>query len=118
MIWLTQQCKKPADTYRRNNDAQGLPWSRHPIIYDSAPFVSGPNRANLPAAIAASLIQSNFGSGNFELVTRMHPNEVVPGGSRKGSNLSFFYYESSVEKWHGPFDIIADGKPIANVTRF
>jgi hypothetical protein len=57
-----------------------------------------------------SLIQSNFGSGNFELIARMRDIQT------SSEHLSFFYYESSIEKWHGPFDISVNGQRIGAVS--
>jgi hypothetical protein len=56
-----------------------------------------------------SLIQSDFGSpGNLEAIVVTKP--LVGDG-----NGSLVHYFRDANGWHGPFDIVADGKAVSSV---
>jgi len=98
--------------YFRDNDAPGLPWHGPFVFFDSTSH-SKPGGGVAPMPVkptAVSLLQSNFVTpGNLELIVRLSPTL----GEDK---LVFFFRDAA--GWHGPFDIVADGKPIAGVTGF
>jgi hypothetical protein len=100
----------------RNNDDPTLPWHRIPDLPTATNRPGGPfpvTFTDLPLGV--SLIQSNFKGdgirGNFEAIVRLHP---MPEGDP--DYLAFYFLESNVRKWKGPFPIIADGQPIEGVT--
>lgn len=65
--------------YWRNNDAAGLPWS-------------GPTNFGSGNIIGVSLIQSNFGPGNLEVVASTASNQLVHYWREKQPTFT----------WHGP----------------
>ncbi|MEU6431277.1 CAP domain-containing protein, partial [Microbispora sp. NPDC046973] len=73
----------------RNNDAAGLPWS--------APWTFAQDLGHVDAV---TLIQSNFGGGNLELIARVD------------DDLYFFWRDSGPEfRWNGPFRMNLNGLP-------
>jgi len=94
--------------YWRDNDQPDRPWR-----YASAlrGFGSGEVPALQPIPIAVSMFQSNFGRpGNLEVIVRF----------RRGSSdfLGFYFFDASGRSWHGPHELIADERPIGDVTGF
>ncbi len=93
----------------RDNDAVGLPWHGPVTVHDFTFGPGGGTVGGIPVEpTAVSLLESNFNQpGNLELVAVVTP---TIGDNR----LVHFFRDSG--GWHGPFDIVADGKPVTGVT--
>jgi hypothetical protein len=101
---------------RLNNDA-GFPWvstERPP-----EPKLGGGAIPTNPTAV--SIIQGNFNEpgnldepGNLEMIVRMTP--VTDAGGQEDTLASYFFENSSLIHWKGPFPVVADGKLISGVT--
>jgi hypothetical protein len=103
--------------YWRDNDALELPWRRGPAIPAPATASAlGSVTLALHRPADVSILQSTFGDPrNFELVTRMVP--IVEGTGGAG-HLAFYYFDGADTTWHGPFPLLADGRPITGATGF
>jgi len=105
--------------YWRDNDAPGAPWHRGATVYTGGTYVQ-PSGAKMrseigamPVPVGASLTQGNFGEpGNLEALVRVRPN--VDEESETGDALLFFFMDAGL-KWHGPFPVEAEGKPISGI---
>src|SRR6185295_19885245 len=98
--------------YFRDNDDPNLAWRRNTeLSYKRPPNQLGPH----PSAV--TFIQSNFRGdnvhGNFEAVVR-----VRAAIASTPDTLNFWFLDSKVGKWSGPFPLIADGQQITGVTGF
>ncbi len=93
----------------RDNDAPGAPWHGPFRIFEWRSSSPSGNVGQIPAfPKAVSLIQSNFVSpGNLEAVVRVSPT--------LGDDKLAFIFRDQIG-WHGPFDLVADGKSITGVS--
>ena len=98
--------------YFRDNDAPGFPW--HLLTDRALNYPQRPGQLG-PMPRSATFIQSNFRSdgvhGNLEAIVR-----VAPPIATQPDHLDFWFLESGINKWNGPFPIVADGQPISAVT--
>jgi hypothetical protein len=99
--------------YFRNNDDPQLAWHQGG---DSLSYFRPPNqRGSTPRNV--TFIQSNFLGdgvhGNFEAIVR-----VAPPIATESDHLDFWFLNTKVGKWNGPFGLTADGQPVNGVTGF
>jgi hypothetical protein len=96
--------------YFRNNDDPALPWHHlRDFGYPTRPGQIG----RFPRSV--TFIQSNFKGdgvhGNFEAVVRVAPPIAV-----EPDVLDFWFLDSNIGQWNGPFGLVADGQQVSNVT--
>jgi photosystem II stability/assembly factor-like uncharacterized protein len=97
--------------YVRNNQDPALAW--HFLRNISYPV---PINGAGPVPVGVSFIQSTFKGdgvhGNFEAVVRVHPLPLTG----QSDHLDFWWLDSRTGQWNAGGQIMADGKPIDNVT--
>jgi hypothetical protein len=102
--------------YWRNNDDPNYVWSRG-VTMDFAGHASGRVAVTGQSPLGVALLQSNIAfdgfHGNFEVVARMHKDVDLDG---TGDYLAFLSYDTGKNQWTSARPILADGRPIANVT--
>jgi len=97
--------------YFRDNDTRDFAWHAAGGLPTIEPSQGPHGLAGIPVGV--TLIQGNFGSpGNFEAVVRMRPNLL----SVRTHSLFFYFFDSTPKRWHGPFPMVAEGKPITDVS--
>jgi hypothetical protein len=108
---LVPQDKLIRHYFRDNDDAQ-LRWhllGDRVLSYAVPPGELG----SIPRSV--TFIQSKFRGdgvhGNFEAIVRATPPFIG-----NADRLDFWFLDSSVGRWNGPFPLSADGQPIDGVT--
>jgi hypothetical protein len=96
--------------YWRDNNAPGLPWHQGEYLLNEPPF----SASGSTAVLGAGLLQSR--QGNLEVVAWLHHQLPLLQGGGATDYLASFYRDAVTQKWYGPVVVIADGKPVENVS--
>lgn len=102
--------------YRRQNDLPGTPWTvagclgPRPSAYGEGFFI--PESRPQSAAVMQSRIAQAGYAGPLEAVAVMR-DSIDPEGANQW--LAHYYYDAVTLKWHGPYEIRADGARISHV---